>query len=659
MANRVYKVERASGKLDLSGGVQSAVSRLLQRRNEVSSAKNANFNKKIGSARRRDGYEQVGTTIEAGKDGLGAYVYRYGSNNKILAGVNNSGDSAATVRYLDTGNYWTNIITDAAPNTRFTFLNLLDEVYISGYSADYNRYYPLTNFNSSFSGSTTRNVYNAPRARFLDDFQNGVIAMNVEVNGVKYPDRFYLSSPALGAITFVQNDQVGLLQQLKVDSARYLKAGMIIDFYSAGTNSLVTSGLTIISVDKNKNVISFAPQQINLKDNDELWPSGRKGQLSILWNTDYPTPESAEWKRIPPGVDSDPRITAHGKNNNRKLIFTRNSTWKFDGANLVIVSDTVGCIAEESVQNIAGWTIWLHNTGVWGYNDSTGQFKLLSRSMADYIQSINLTNASKFSAGVVGRVYKLSIGEISAIGASTTSTSTSSTSTSSTSSSTSSTSTSSTSTSSTSTSSTTTTTSTSSTSTSSTSVSTSSTSISTSTSSTSISTSTSSTTTTTVASTKQVVRLVYDFDSNIWWTEYHRREPRYQFNHTMNGYLKPYFLDDTGRLFRDETGNLDHMDTIPFEVVTGRDNLGTALLKSFNGCIIESEFARGALLMASVNNGRFQDLAQITGDVQVVKFPLNMRGRDINYKISQNSPGDPPVVDGITTYFVEEETKIG
>jgi hypothetical protein len=42
---------------------------------------------------------------------------------------------------------------------------------------------------------------------------------------------------------------------------------------------------------------------------------------------------------------------------------------------------------------------------------------------------------------------------------------------------------------------------------------------------------------------------------NAWWTEEHKREIRFQFNHTMNGYTKPYFTDETGRLFRDETGN--------------------------------------------------------------------------------------------------------
>jgi hypothetical protein len=66
-----------------------------------------------------------------------------------------------------------------------------------------------------------------------------------------------------------------------------------------------------------------------------------------------------------------------------------------------------------------------------------------------------------------------------------------------------------------------------------------------------------------------------------WWTEEHKREIRFQFTHTMNGYTKPYFTDETGRLFRDETGNLDNADPIPMEIEFGRNNLGTDQLKQY------------------------------------------------------------------------------
>ncbi len=653
---------RSYTQLDISGGLQIASSHLLRKKNEVVGSTNANYNKKIGSAVRRDGYEKVARTIEHGNDSLGATVFRYNTNNKIVVGINDSTDTNATLRYLDTADYWTSLITDAPVNCRFQLLNDLNELYVAG-ASDNNVYIPLTNIDSSLAVSTSHNVYKAPACKFIAEYNGELYAINCYVNGKYYPDRFYKSSPPLGAITFIQTDQKGLLKQLRVDSVQYLKVGMSLDIYGAGTEAKKQSAITIISVDKKNNRISFIDTSIDVADNDEIWLTGTKGTLSRYWNVDYRTPETADWERVPPGKEANPEFTGWGKNNNRLFLFTKNTFLKWDGANLITVSDSIGCVSHETIQNIGSWTIWLHTTGVWGYNDNTGQLKLLSRAVEPYIRAINQTNMSKTSAVVSGRVYKIALGELLPLDSVTTSTSTSSTSTSSTSSSTSSTSTSSTSTSSTSlsTSSTSRSTSTSSTSISTSSTSVSTTSISTSSTSTSLSTSTSSTTTTTVQSTKQVTRLCYDFDLNAWWVEEHKREMRFQFNHTMNGYTKPYFTDETGRLFRDETGNLDNFDTIPLEIELGRENFDTDQLKNYLSVLVDSEKARGVTLQYAMDgNTRFETLGQITDNVEKFTFPQRgqlIEGRDINYKFVHNESGDPAVLNGIVTYYSIGEGK--
>lgn len=645
-------------QLDLSGGVQRATSALLRKRNEVLSAKNGDFHLRIGAVTRRFGYEKVGRTIQQGNDSLGAGVFRYGSNFKIVVGINDATNSQATLQVLDTAEYWTTILSGATANTRFQLLNDNDQLYVAGYAADPRTYLPLTNIDASLSASTSRNVYKAPAARFIAEYNDQLYAINCQVGGKVYPDRVYQSSPSMGAITFVQTDQSGLLLQLRVDSTRYLKPGMQVDIYSAGTEAKQVSALTIISVDKNNRKISFAASQISVKDNDEIWLTGTKGTLSRFWNTDDPTPESADWFKVPPGKESNPHFTGWGKNNNRLFLFTRNTFLKWDGANLITVSDAVGCVSHETIQNIGSWTLWLHDTGVWGYNDNTGQLKLLSIAVAPYIRAINQSNLRYASAGVVGSVYKLALGELLPLDSVTTSTSTSSTSTSSTSSSTSSTSTSSTSTSSTTTSTSQSSTSTSSTSSSTSSTSTSSTSHSTSTSSTSSSTSTSSTTTTTLASTKQVTRLCYDFNMNAWWTETHKREIRFQFNHTMNGYTKPYFTDETGRLFRDETGNTDHGDTIPFEVELGGSTFGTPARKTYTALMVMSEAARTMQVQYALDGGAYNTLGQLTDDINKLVFPTDeqaVEGRQISYKFVLNDAGDPPILNGLsTTYQIQE-----
>lgn len=648
---------------DLSGGVQTAVSHLLRRRNEVASSKNANFGKKIGSAVRRDGYEKVAETIQVGNDSLYGGVFKYGSNSKIITGINNAANTQAELRVMDTGNYWTTILTSAV-NTRFQCANFFDEFYVAGVN-DSNQYQTLSNIDSTLVASTSRNVYQAPACKFITDFQGTMYAMNCKVNGVVYKNRIYPSSPAIGPITFIQTDQAGLLLQLRIDSTTYLKVGMQVDIYGKGTEAKKVSGLTVISVDKKNKRFSFAATSVSVADNDEVWLTGRKNKLNTFWNTDDPTPQEAESFDLAPGKEADPEITGWAKNNNRFFWYTKNSCYRFDGANVILISDTIGCVSHETIQNIGSWTIWLHTSGVWGYNDNTGQLKYLSKAMELYIRAINQTNLAKASAIAVGRVYKLAIGELAALDSVTTSTSTSSTSTSSTSSSTSSTSTSSTSTSSTSTSSTTFTTSTSSTSTSTSSTSISSTSSSTSSTSTSLSTSTSSTTTQTEISTKKVVRLVYDFDMNAWWVEEHKRNIRFQFNHTMNGYTKPYFTDDTGRLFRDETGNLDNNDSIPMEVEFGRNNFGFGryvvgnALKGYHSMLIDSEDARGGSLQYSIDGSAFQTAPEgIVDKIQKIVFPQGgqlVEGRDINFRFVHNDKGSPPTLNGLTVYYTSNE----
>lgn len=645
--------------LDMSGGTQQVTSHLLKKRMEVYDSYNAAFNIRIGSACRRFGYEQVGQTIQYGNDSLYGGTYNYNvTSNKIICGINNANGSNATLNYMDVGGYWTPIITNAAPNTRFQCLNYLNELYVAGKGNG--QYMTLTNVDATLQPSTTRNVLNAPKSKFIAQYAGQLYALNVQLNGVTYSDRMYQSSPALGVVTQVQNSITGWTTQIHVDSARYLKVGMGLDIYGAQTSNQKYSNLVITSVDKLNNFIGVSGQVLNINADDEVWITGRFGLLTTLWNTDYPTPQSSDWISMPTGINETADITGWTVNNNRLFIFTKNSMIKWDGTNLTVLSQSVGAVSHESIANIGSWTLWLHTTGVWGYNDTTGQLKMISKAITPLIQRINPTNLSKASAVIANRTYKLSVGQLmnttpaDATYLQTTSTSTSSTSTSSTSSSTSSTSTSSTSTSTIITTTSTSSTSTSSTSTSVTTISTSTSSTSTSSTTTSVSTSTSSTTTTTLASSKKITRLCYDFDLNIWWPEQHTREIRFQFNHTMNGFTKPYFTDENGYLFRDETGLTDAGNSIPMMVEFGRTNCGTEQAKIFASVLIDSERTRTGLMQYKLDNKNWETLGQITEEIGELTFPskdIRKLGHDINLRFTHNNTGDPPYFNGWSIYF--------
>lgn len=149
-----------------------------------------------------------------------------------------------------------------------------------------------------------------------------------------------------------------------------------------------------------------------VNDNDELWGTGRKGELAYYWNTDYPTTEDADFLRIPPGVSSDSAITGWAKTNNRLMLYTKTSTYKWDNANLVTVYEDIGCPNHETIANLRGWVIWLTADGqVYARNDSTGQDEVISEAMRnDYLSAITTTNITGAAAGVINWQYKLCVG---------------------------------------------------------------------------------------------------------------------------------------------------------------------------------------------------------------------------------------------------------
>lgn len=126
----------------------------------------------------------------------------------------------------------------------------------------------------------------------------------------------------------------------------------------------------------------------------------------------------------------------------------------------------------------------------------------------------------------------------------------------------------------------------------------------------------------------------------------------------MNGYTKPYFTDETGRLFRDETGNLDNFDPIPMEIEFGRNNFSTDQLKSYLTVLIDSENARGAILQYALDAGPFNTLGQLTETSTKISIPTRgqlVEAHDINYKLVDNTQGDPTAFNGLSTYFKIQE----
>lgn len=643
--------ENITRYLDLSGGLQTKTSRLLMKDNELARAENARYSKKLGGVTRRPGYETVGGVLSSSAvRGLASYFTKDG-NYRLIA-------NAGTDVYYENGNNWTSTYSSLPNDCKVDYESFLDYLFIVGYSESTDTYLtPVTQ--KGVSAPTTTNCYAAPRGKYTAKYNDKMYIANCWVNGKKYPNRIYVSSAPTDTITYVNGDQKGSVWQISVDSTRYLKAGMKVDIYGENSNVKKVDSLEIVSVDKSNERITFAKTTVDILDRDEIYLEDSKGNLGIFWNTDYPNAEMSDFIELPTENNESPEITSIFVHNNRLWIFTEHSRWKWDGANLVKSSSTIGTTSHWSVKEVRNWLVFANKSGLWAVSDANGMEQLVSRGIQEYIDAVSHRGWYNAVAMAKGDLYKLYVGAIDELGERTTSTSTSSTSTSSTSSSTSSTSTSSTSTSSTSSSTSATTYSTSSTSrsTSSTSVSTSSTSISTSSTSTSVSTSSTSTstsTTTLTAGTEMTV-LVYDFSIDAWSIDKVDRTITASVNHIMHGYEKIYFGDSSGRIYRDETGLTDGLRPVQLLVETKRFNQNLPEeTKQYRYAYIYTQNGQGAVVSYSIDGNEWKVVGQLDKNVTRVDIG-DAKGRDIAFRVTQNNGGEAVVFIGVSVVWLKGE----
>lgn len=649
---------------DFSGGVQDGSIWEIRRPNELQDAENARFGTVIGAIVRRNGTATI-DTIQANKDGLLLHEAKWKSNPVILFGINASDDATSVIKKRTGVGTYSNLVTGLAPDTRMQAVDHLNETYVAGMTDSGTRMtiQNIRDVSGTTTVSTTRNLYGAPKAAFITEYNGSLHAMNVEIDGVAYPDRDYYSSPPMGAVTYVRAQQstVTDISPLAVDSVRYLKVGMAIDVYAAGTETKLYD-FNITAVDKNLETITvngtsetFATTAVNtgtdvitvtnnyatgtpivftstttvpagltagttyyainvssttikvattaanatagtaiditsqgtgthtvrrqyvFSDNDEIWLDGRKGELSVLWNTDYPTPQTADWIYTPPGVTADSAIKGWGKSNNRLMLFTERSMHKYDGANFPTVYENIGCISHRTIQNIGDWMIWLDAEGVVrARNDSTGQSENLSRFIKrSYLTGITAANLRAATAGVFNNQYKLSLGYVGS----------------------------------------------------------------------------------------RVRRLVYDFDGNTWAPDTYPMDfTQHLATSTISGTYALYFISDKGKLMQDDIGNDDDGDSIPFRAVLGRRHHGVELVKNYHGWRIYGENVAGCSFYVAKENEDFtKEVGRLSSHISEIPVPdvKPLAARDINVKIASNAKSDPPMIEGIITYFNVQEDNFG
>lgn len=178
---------------------------------DVRNVKNVDFATKVGGARRRLGAQ--GSVLFLPKLAqntgvLGAFVAHFPDSQELWAVQNNLAVSptAAILQYW-TGSAWTAIKSDIQKTTEVNLTDDNDEVWVSVYDAAADTIYPSFTVNETHNVSTTRQLFDAPDARFFMEFGGDMWAFDCLVDGTRYRNRAYQSSGPTGAITFSRAPQ--------------------------------------------------------------------------------------------------------------------------------------------------------------------------------------------------------------------------------------------------------------------------------------------------------------------------------------------------------------------------------------------------------------------------------------------------------------------
>ncbi len=151
------------------------------------------------------------------------------------------------------------------------------------------------------------------------------------------------------------------------------------------------------------------------------------------------------------------------------------------------------------------------------------------------------------------------------------------------------------------------------------------------------------------------LRVVYNFRTNQWTEERWKPQMKVQLEHIYGGNAHPHFFDELGQMWVDEEGTDDNGDAISFEFEPGDDNFGIDELKSWVGIKVYSKNAVGTKLFAQIDGGEWYDLGQITKRAEAISIAKLPKGTQINFRPVSSIKGDTPQIDKITVWFNREE----
>jgi hypothetical protein len=382
--------ERIHIVTSFDAGMQRRTTKFLNQANEVYFAKNADFQHTLGGISKALGYAKKGSTINSGNPVLGCgSLNTSGGTNKLIA-------FSGTDAYVWNGtDAWAAQSRTYTASQSFETERFLNQVFVVN---------GLTDAPENYDGSTwstTRNVTNMPKGKFIIEDKLRLYVFNVSIEeGGAFASRFlYSDLPVNDVIEWgfeadddgVSNSTTTFTSAASAFKSRGIKVGDPF-FIIGGNNDGEYEVKSVTSETELELTVALA----NSNAGENFWVGGN-------------------WEDV--ARDNSDVGMGVGKNADRVLFFKRFSLHKWnkgvtDSENTLIpVKGVPGTTSHRSIINVRDFTLYWADTGLWRYDGSSSQ--IISNPIQEIVDGISDANlATVVGWDVDDRIAKMYVGDV-------------------------------------------------------------------------------------------------------------------------------------------------------------------------------------------------------------------------------------------------------
>jgi len=267
----------------------------------------------------------------------------------------------------------------------------LDDLFFQNYN-----HTPLT-----FDGSvwTNKHVTRTPLAKFMKVYGARMYLGYLNVNGAVYPSRVWYSDlPKNDTITWGLSYGSDGTNTANNNVFTSEQGGFLAYNIKVGDPLFITSGANkgqyTVSEVETDNLLRVEETIVNQSSGQSYWVGGNFFDVR---------------------TDDNDEITWLGENNDRLMVFKRNSLHRYDGSSLRTVKGVPGTTSGRSVVNLGAYTLYFHGsttdkTGFYIYDGTTST--KISNPIQPFIDGIDQSNYPLIVSWTEGNIARAFVGDL-------------------------------------------------------------------------------------------------------------------------------------------------------------------------------------------------------------------------------------------------------